>query len=269
MAKVIIVGDSCLDVHYYCKVERLCPEAPVPIAVPVTKSMNDGMAGNVFKNFQTLSTLKKEDVLFLGSVRSSIKTRYIDQKSGQILIRIDSDEEEFPLQKKEVDKMLEENPDLEMIVISDYNKGLLNVDIISYICDEAEKKNIVIFCDTKKIISSWAKKIFCIKINDKELNINLKEVGNSCLSEPQNFIVTLGKEGALWANKNKTYKAEKITVADTCGCGDTFLAALASRYLETKNLEKAILYANKAASIAATKTGVVTVFRTEIENHLN
>ena len=52
--KVLVIGDSCKDVYVYGKCERLCPDAPVPVFMPLRKEENQGMAGNVRRNLQSL-----------------------------------------------------------------------------------------------------------------------------------------------------------------------------------------------------------------------
>jgi sugar/nucleoside kinase (ribokinase family) len=70
---------------------------------------------------------------------------------------------------------------------------------------------------------------------------------------PTELIVTLGGRGARY--KDKIYSAPTIEVADVCGAGDTFLSALTYQYLLTNNIEKAIMFANIAASITVQHRG--------------
>ena len=59
--KILVVGDSCIDNFIYCDINRLCPEAPVPVLKPVKKSTNPGMASNVAANLESLGA--KVDVI--------------------------------------------------------------------------------------------------------------------------------------------------------------------------------------------------------------
>ena len=52
MIKILVIGESCLDVFQYGNVERISPEAPIPVFCPTYKTENPGMAGNVFQNIQ-------------------------------------------------------------------------------------------------------------------------------------------------------------------------------------------------------------------------
>jgi bifunctional ADP-heptose synthase (sugar kinase/adenylyltransferase) len=52
--KILVIGDSCIDIFRYGKVTRIAPEAPVPIIVPERETSNPGMAGNVVANFKSV-----------------------------------------------------------------------------------------------------------------------------------------------------------------------------------------------------------------------
>ena len=83
--KVLIIGDSCKDIFIYGKVKRLTPEAPVPVFNPTKEKSNDGMAKNVSNNIEALDVN-----IFTITNRNSIKKiRYVDDKSNQLVIRVD------------------------------------------------------------------------------------------------------------------------------------------------------------------------------------
>ena len=52
--KILVIGDSCIDKFIYCEINRICPEAPVPILKPLYETTNEGMAGNVVANLKSL-----------------------------------------------------------------------------------------------------------------------------------------------------------------------------------------------------------------------
>ena len=54
MSKILVIGDSCSDIFIYGNIERICPEAPVPVFNPTHKTKNGGMAKNVVKNLEAL-----------------------------------------------------------------------------------------------------------------------------------------------------------------------------------------------------------------------
>ena len=86
--KVLVIGDSCVDKFIYCKVERICPEAPVPVLNPLSTTSNPGMAGNVVINLQSLGL----EVDIITNENNITKTRFVDNRSGQMVIRLDEND---------------------------------------------------------------------------------------------------------------------------------------------------------------------------------
>ena len=87
--KVLLIGDSCTDVYVYGDVKRLNPEAPVPILEPKREEKTNGMAWNVYNNLLAFDT----EVYLLTNQEKITKTRYIDEKSNQQILRLDVEEE--------------------------------------------------------------------------------------------------------------------------------------------------------------------------------
>lgn len=233
---VLVIGDSCIDEYKIGTVDRLSPEAPVPVVKIVESYSVDGMAANVTANLKTLGI----DPDFVTNDTQIIKTRYIDQRSGQHLIRVDTE----PDTPKWSGKTPFAIGDYDAVVISDYNKGFLTYEDIEYIIKAATGP---VFIDTKKqdlarFSSHWT----YVKINETEYK--------SRKSVPTNLIVTKGREGAVY--KDKLFPATEVEVVDVCGAGDTFLASLVYKYLNTNNIETAIEFANRASAITVTRSGV-------------
>ena len=91
MSSILVIGDSCKDVHVYGKSTRLCPDAPVPVFVPVYENQNLGMAGNVYQNVISLgfpATLKTNSVIIE-------KKRYVHESTNHLFLRVDSGEEKI------------------------------------------------------------------------------------------------------------------------------------------------------------------------------
>lgn len=259
--KILVIGEQCKDVHIYCKCERLCPEAPVPVLIPLEKTENFGMAGNTAQNLSSL--LEKDDIVHLiHSGSKSTKTRYIDKTSGYIVVRIDENDMHLRIGE---DVTLDRYKNFDAIVISDYNKGFLLENDIQRIAEFAKYNNIITLLDSKKkILGDWSKNIDFIKVNLKEYNIlkdNLGKPENYC----QNLIVTLGEEGSACVNKNITIKGKKVPVYNLSGAGDSYLAGLVIKYLETKDIKESMSYANKVAAIAVSKAGVIAVKKGEVK----
>ena len=239
---ILLVGDSCLDVYQYGVVDRMSPEAPVPVFKPTHEEKRPGMAANVQNNLKALGC----EVTFV-SGQESVKTRLIDSRSKQQIVRIDADVETPPLE------FATNIPEVfHAIVISDYNKGLVTYDVVHWLREQFPGP---IFIDTKK--QDLKQFEGCIvKINEVEYKARH--------SDCTNMIVTLGKEGALY--NHKIYPAPEIEVTDVCGAGDTFLAALAYQYLYTDgDMEAAIQYAILASAVTVQHVGVYAPTPEEIK----
>ena len=239
---VLLIGDSCIDEYYYGSCTRLSPEAPVPILNFSHKVVKPGMAANVYENLKAFDC----NVDFRTNVESITKTRYIDSKTGQHLLRVDCDVVLAPF-SSDIDLTAHD-----AIIISDYNKGFVNESLIADLRKEFKGP---MFVDTKKTCLHLFDGCF-IKINEVEFD-RLKTVCSD-------LIVTLGKNGARY--KDKIYPVPRVEVSDVCGAGDTFLAALAAEFLNTSDIEKAITFANAAASKSVQQSGVYALTKQDIRD---
>lgn len=230
--KILLIGDKGTDVYQYGTVDRISPEAPVPVFVPKYSEERDGMAGNVYANLKALNC----DVDIICG-HSSKKTRLIDIRSKQQILRIDEDVQSTPIDRVD-------GTGYDAIVISDYNKGVVDYRLIEHLTKTAL---IPVFIDTKKKDLKSLNGLY-IKINEFEYNNAVSMAGDEWL------ITTYGKLGAMY--KGKMYSAINVgEVTDVTGAGDTFLAALAYKFLETNSIEQAIEFANIAASITVQHFG--------------
>jgi D-beta-D-heptose 7-phosphate kinase/D-beta-D-heptose 1-phosphate adenosyltransferase len=220
-------------VYQFGTVDRISPEAPVPVFVAGHTEQRDGMAGNVKNNLEALGCAV--DFLF---DRISKKTRLIDSRSKQQIVRIDDDADCHPV-------TVNTDLDYDAIVISDYNKGTVSYELIEELAKEVD---IPIFVDTKK--TDLARLSGCyVKINA------LEKSRATSFPDPEHLIVTHGGDGAEW--DGWVFPAEIAgDVVDVCGAGDTFLAALAYKFLETNHMPDAVKFANKASSITVQHIGV-------------
>jgi D-beta-D-heptose 7-phosphate kinase/D-beta-D-heptose 1-phosphate adenosyltransferase len=233
--KILLIGDACEDIYTYGYVNRISPEAPVPIFEPHYTIYHDGMAGNVRKNLEALGCT----VDFIRG-KTSKKKRLIDQRTKQQLLRLDEDAVSEPVIFETAIP-----PVYDAIVISDYNKGTVSYELIEELAKEVD---IPIFVDTKK--TDLARLSGCyVKINA------LEKSRATSFPDPEHLIVTHGGDGAEW--DGWVFPAEIAgDVVDVCGAGDTFLAALAYKFLETNHMPDAVKFANKASSITVQHIGV-------------
>jgi D-beta-D-heptose 7-phosphate kinase/D-beta-D-heptose 1-phosphate adenosyltransferase len=252
----LVIGEVCTDEFIYGKSNRLSPEAPVPIFEPVRRETNDGMAKNTYNNLLALIRNAKRNHSIDGvfSENMSTKTRYVDIKTNHYFLRVDS---ETDFQRIVFDSLTKRKiQDADCIVISDYNKGYLELEDIIKIY-KLKKESAPIFLDTKKQLTP---KIFdwidFIKVNQKEYNENVTVTAKKIHSSK--IIVTLGETGAFYNHKTFRSTNPKNTV-DVSGAGDTFMAALCFKYMESKTIETAIQYANLIAGEVVSKRGVSTI----------
>jgi D-beta-D-heptose 7-phosphate kinase/D-beta-D-heptose 1-phosphate adenosyltransferase len=252
--KILLIGDSCIDEYVYGICERLNPEAPVPILKFNRKETTKGMAWNVRANLMSFGL----SVYILTNKEEIIKTRYIDEKSNQQILRVDDESicelipYNQPFHKRSTTDPLSDDW-YDALVISDYDKGFLTIEKIFELVEWFEGP---VFIDSKK--TKLPKKSCYVKINEDEY----KKLDNPS----KNFIVTKGGKGAEY--KGKLYPAEKVNVFDVVGAGDTFLSALVYFYLLYGKIEDAIPYANKAAAVAVQNFGTYVLTQGDIDEIL-
>jgi bifunctional ADP-heptose synthase (sugar kinase/adenylyltransferase) len=242
-SKILLIGDGCYDEYCYGTVNRLNPEAPVPVLDWDTTIRKLGMAGNVLQNFQALGLDCHYDILY-----KETKKRYIDSKTGQQIIMVD-----VPLVEEEHDEhRLHTFNDYDAVVISDYDKGYVTNFLIRSILESYDGP---VFIDTKKQNLELFNKAF-VKINQYEYE--------NRTSDADKMIVTYGSEKVTY--KDKVYFPPKVDAHDVCGAGDTFLAAVVYSYLETGSIEKAIEFAMKASAVTVQHVGVYAPRLEEIKH---
>jgi len=244
--KILVIGDSCTDIFRYGKVERLAPEAPVPVIVPTLETSSPGMAGNVVRNLEALGA----EVDFITNRVEIKKIRYVCSKYNYLLLRVDENDSCEPLSESVIGDV--NWSDYDAIVISDYCKGFIHELDIEYI----SKQHPLVFLDTKKILGKYAHNVNCIKINYQEYKNNLSVVVADKVIEDK-IIVTRGKYGCDFRFKN--YPTQEVPVKDISGAGDTFLAGLVVEYIKSKDYEKAITFAQECTTIVVQKSGVSTI----------
>jgi bifunctional ADP-heptose synthase (sugar kinase/adenylyltransferase) len=242
MKDVLVIGESCRDIFVYCDALRLCPDMPVPVLKVIEQKENGGMAKNVYNNIKSL--IKKCDLLTNKQWKNITKTRYMHGHTNHMFIRVDTDHCISRINIKKI------NYNYKIIVIADYNKGFLLEEDIAQIC----KNHSNVFLDTKKILGSWAENAKYIKINNFEYE-NSKTFLTKKLK--QKLIHTKGGEGCIF--QNKTYPVNTVEVKDSSGAGDTFMAGLVCKYIETNNIINSIKFANKCAEKIVQQKGVTTI----------
>ena len=243
--KILVIGELCEDRFIYGDSKRLSPEAPVPIFVPHRVTSNPGMGGNVVQNILSLEPgtevqhLHQDDII--------TKTRYVDEKSNHMFLRVDEGDhivKPFYL----TDKVKNQISGADAVIISDYNKGFLTEHDILQIIRTAKLS----FIDTKKKLKEGvliSQTSTFMKLNEEEYNRNKAYLYHD------KVIITLGARGAMYMDTVYPSPAPLQTM-DVSGAGDTFIAAFTMSYMTSNDVAKAIRYANEMCSIVVAKKGV-------------
>ena len=261
---ILVIGESCNDVFVYGDIERISPEAPVPVFVPTHTESNDGMAKNVANNVESLGMT----IYTITNVNSITKKRYVENRSGQMVLRVDEHDYCDRIKIKKLQGITNNKftsysltgtvHKIDAIIISDYCKGFLEESDIEHIC----KYNKNVFVDTKKKLGEWIRDADFIKINELEYKKNHELLSDDGFKEK--LIVTLGSKGCRYNERD--FSVEEVPVKDVSGAGDTFIAGLVRGYLDTNNIESAIEFAQKCTTRVVQKHGVATVTLKELEN---
>ena len=246
--KVLVIGDSCIDEFIYCDIERICPEAPVPVLKPTHKTENGGMASNVVANLEALGC----EIQLISNTNGIRKVRYVDSRSNQLVVRIDEHDYCDRISLDDLNYISQFSDEYDAVIISDYCKGFLAEDDIKYICEECEN----VFIDTKKQLGDWVRGVDFIKINELEHKKNFETLPNYPELEDK-LIVTQGSKGCVYMGE--TFPVEEVSVKDVSGAGDTFLSGLVVEYIKSKNIKKAINFAQECTTKVVQKIGVETI----------
>ncbi len=307
---ILVVGDVILDVYFMGEVRRLSPEAPVPIVRVKQKSTTLGGAGNVALNVAGLGCRaillsvrgnddagsRLEEILRRRGIQGSFivdqtrtttsKTRVIGQ--GQQLVRLDEEEtNDISLAIRDsllshVDEVLDE---ADVIILSDYDKGVLNGEMPQEIIRRASARGIPVLVDPKR--KGWDRYAgaTCVTPNTAEVEVvtgtvvdhdeNLLVRSAKSLREQYHFewcLVTRGPKGMCLVGQDGPplfISATAREVFDVSGAGDTVIATLAAAIGSGFPFPKAAELSNMAAGIVVGKLGSQAITRTELETALH
>lgn len=231
--KILLVGDSCEEEYIYGKCVGISQEAPIPIMKFSKIETKPGMAGNICLNLQGFGF----DITFLTNSEKIIRTRFIDERTNNQILRVDNEEKIKPL----LLPILTDNFDA--VVILDYDNGYITE---SKLFELVERSNCPIFIHSKKPFLPNKENCFVVVNEDEyeKLNSNL---------HIDNLVIIKGTEGCIY--KNGMYSSEKIDTYDRVGVDDIFLSSLVYGYLKYNDIDKALIIANKAYAISSKQIG--------------
>ena len=301
--KVGVIGDVMLDTYWWGKVDRISPEAPVPVVAVTKREKRIGGAGNVALNLcalgavvHTISVLGDDaDGEELNSLlqENNIHTGYMVKSSRRITtnkIRIISRNQQMMRLDAEMTSMLDSGEEDQLIsifesyiekekpnivILEDYNKGVLTEKIISRVIGLCIKNNILTAVDPKRknFFSYRSVDIFKPNLHEAKegLNIISEEVSESMLARihdelfqklhHQVSFITLSEKGVFYqSSEGKGIIPTHIrSIADVSGAGDTVIAVAALIYACTKNVHLMAEIANIAGGLVCEEVGTVAI----------
>ncbi len=306
--KILVIGDVMLDTYVIGDIDRISPEAPVPVFKKKEEKSVLGGAANVASNLiaagQEVSVMsivgndktgrKLKDIFAITGINTDLilsldrntteKTRFLASNNQQVL-RLDV-EDTFPLSESECRKMVQEFQKrvecFDLILISDYLKGLLTYEFTQSVISISRKNNIPVIIDVKDANRKKYDGATLLKPNLKEL----KKLTKRCIETEQDIIdasnelriscnckyvlTTCGSKGMVLVGDHIIHSVKAVgrEVFDVTGAGDTTIAYLAACLANGYKIQSAIDIANLAAGIQVSKVGTSAVYWTEVRERL-
>lgn len=298
-SRVAVLGDVMLDEYLSGSVDRISPEAPIPVVACSSHKTNPGGAANVAANLATLgadvsiiaiagedeaamrlsATLKDMgvDAAHLIAIPGRPTTRKLRVVSaGQQIVRVDFEETgalaatDIARIGGAVDSVL---AGCDVLVVSDYNKGVCHPEVLRHAIAAARKRGIPVLCDPKGRDYAKYTGASIITPNRREageatghelVDDAAVEAAAHVLREKLDLeacLITLGPGGMLLVEAQGARKAEAFAqdVADVTGAGDSVIAALAVALASGGSYWEAALFANAVAAVAVSRHGSVAV----------
>jgi D-beta-D-heptose 7-phosphate kinase/D-beta-D-heptose 1-phosphate adenosyltransferase len=308
---VLCVGDLMLDEFVYGEVSRISPEAPAPVIAVQRSETNIGGAGNVARNIASLggrcifvgligadeagSRLKAElaqlggieSVLVADSARPTTrKVRFVSEHFSTHMLRADW-ERAAPAaadaEQRLIDAILPQLARADIVLLSDYAKGVLTARVIRNVIDAARKLGKRVIVDPKSPNLAIYRGASLLTPNRKEFGEATRSRADSdasiteaaqdamVLADCEAILVTLSEDGmTLVPREGETVHvpAFPVKVRDVSGAGDTVAAALALALAAGADWEAALRIASAAAAVAVSKKGTASVSLSELRRKI-
>jgi D-beta-D-heptose 7-phosphate kinase/D-beta-D-heptose 1-phosphate adenosyltransferase len=300
-ARLLIIGDLMLDEYLWGDVDRISPEAPVQVVSVQNEDFALGGAGNVVNNVAVLGGRNGQLILNMcnefgidteGIIKepgriTTRKTRIIAvNHANQQVLRIDREKKQ-DISISTLEKMAriieDKMPDIDVVLISDYGKGLITESLLSLVIASAKKHKKLSIVDPKGLDFSKYSGVSLLTPNKKEaaLASNVDIIDEPSLEKAANrilqnvnldrLLITCGKDGMVLFEKNNApfrVKAEARQVFDVSGAGDTVLAVLGLAVASGISIKDSLVIANAAAGMVVGKAGTATVSKQELASAL-
>ncbi|MFM7021760.1 MAG: bifunctional heptose 7-phosphate kinase/heptose 1-phosphate adenyltransferase [Flavobacteriales bacterium] len=304
---VLIVGDSMVDAYLWGAVSRISPEAPVPVVAISNRENRLGGAANValniialgatpilcgvigndskggvFRDLLKKSSLSDEGIITDDKRKTTSKTRIIS--SAHHMLRVDEEStdnislvtEDRLLSKI---KALINEKKIDVIILEDYNKGVLTEKVIIKVIAMAKEKNIPVSVDPKKSNFFMYQGATLFKPNLKEFiegtKIDwqgfdletLKKQAKKFKSDLNidKVLITLSEKGAMICGEKEIHvPAEIRNIADVSGAGDTVIAVASLALATGLSDEEIVRISNLAGGLVCEKVGVVPIDKEQL-----
>ena len=301
---ILVIGDLMIDHYLWGSAERISPEAPVQIVDISNESSVLGGAGNVINNLISLGAtvnvasvvgddeIAKELTIMLKSIgvkteglitqagrKTSKKSRVI--AANQQILRYDKESKET-ISAASVEKIVKAiEKDLfvtDIIILSDYGKGVISDALAQEVIALANKNNIKVLVDPKGTDYSKYRGAHMLTPNKKEASeatgIEIKDdeslekallsIKDQC--DLERSMITLSEDGiAIYDGEVKRFPTVAQEVFDVTGAGDTVIASIAFALSAGLSIEETARFSNLAAGVVVGKVGSATVTLDEIE----
>ena len=295
---ILVIGDLMLDKFIFGNVNRISPEAPVPIVKLKKEEQMLGGCGNVIRNLNNLGVATKlisvvgrdlpgdllikklmekeipvDNVLRLDKIRTTEKMRIVADR--QQVVRVDSDMNQLAINS--IDKLIANMPKcikkINGIIISDYAKGVCSELFLKKVIKLSNDKNIPVFIDPKG--SDWEKyknaDLITPNTGETEVVLGQKlesdedfEMAGKKICSTFNIkacLITRGSDGMSFIRQKNIIhlKSEAKEIFDVSGAGDTVIAAMATGLLTGANYKKVLEFSNLAAGIVVGHVGTSAI----------
>jgi len=304
--KILVIGDLMIDHYLWGECERISPEAPIPIVNIYDENTVLGGAGNVVNNLVALGA--QTDILSvigdcdianeLGTLLSNInvstnhlvkeKGRFSSKKSRiiashQQVVRYDI-ESDYDISEKSQQALFDQYKNIigqyDIVLLSDYGKGVLTDSLTRDLIKEANNLTIKVLVDPKGLNYSKYSGAYLLTPNKKEASLasNIDIIDDSSLLEAITqlkekcsldvSLITLSEDGvAIYDNNLRVQPTAAREVYDVTGAGDTVLAALGFALSCNYNIDQSVEFANLAAGVVVGKIGSATTTFDEIVDY--
>ena len=304
-ANVLVIGDVILDHYTFGEVERISPEAPIPIVHKKSEKFTLGGAANVANNLAALGArtsvagilgsdpakdlvfklLKEKNIgtecLLVRANHPTIEKHRIIAGDGHQLLRLDIEHVEHLTPEEEATFFELASPAIktcDAVIFSDYAKGLFSLGLAQKLIALAKRAGKLMLADFKPQNRSYFPGVDVVLPNLKEAREmagfhELEAIGPSIVSEfAAHVAITRGGDGiSIFRREDASHHhvpGKKIKVFDVSGAGDTSIAVLALGLVAGLNLEHAAVLANEAGAIVVQKPGTATLSPEELASAL-